>query len=155
MPFFSQKQKLNFKTARNFGYMPFAKDAKPRSLIQNMLLFIEDKNKEFGIYHNIPFVSNYRIFDPLLHSIIPKEIPAIHQAIFAGDSETLKYLLDKEPECVRQLDPWGINAYELARKVGPFDIYDIVIKQCKNWKRKIGSNHYSNRYKLLFAPCGR
>lgn len=72
------------------------------------------------------FSPNYETYAE--HVEIPETLPTIHQAVLDADLQTVQQMLEQNPALANVRDPWGIPAYDLARRIGPLAMFEVMVE---------------------------
>ncbi len=75
------------------------------------------------------FSPNYETYAQ--HVDIPQVLPAIHQAILDANVEAVQQMLLQNPALANTRDPWGIPSHDLARRIGPLAIFELMVEARK------------------------
>lgn len=88
----------------------------------------------------VPFSRYYICYHQIFDKKIPSEIPEIHAAILLNEMDTIKEMLEENPNIANMKDPWGIEAYSLARRIGSLELF----KEFYNAREKLSPNGFSD-----------
>lgn len=91
----------------------------------------EKDPKYFGYPPTRVYVGGRTFFHPLKDSIIHTQIPAIIDAIFNSDLDSVIALVEADPTCVLQCDPWGREPIQIASECSQASIFQYLTLQRK------------------------